>query len=106
LDLVQPRPVRIQEPVRGSATPASRFRSPTSSRTTGSRRSGPSRPGGDSPPLHVHRTEDELFHVLDGMLTLRVGDDLIELAAGATALAPKAVPHTYRVDSPTARWLV
>ena len=63
-------------------------------------------PRGDSPPLHVHRTEDELFHVVDGTLTLQLGDELLELGAGSTALAPKGVPHTYRVDSDTARWTV
>ena len=63
-------------------------------------------PEGDSPPLHVHRTEDELFHVLEGSLTLRLDEDLVDLEAGETALAPKGVPHTYRVDSPTTRWLV
>jgi quercetin dioxygenase-like cupin family protein len=56
-------------------------------------------PHGDSPPLHVHHTEDELFHVLEGELTLRVGEEDIRLAAGETAVAPKGVPHTYRVDS-------
>jgi quercetin dioxygenase-like cupin family protein len=64
-------------------------------------------PAGDSPPLHVHHTEDELFHVLQGELTLHVGDDDRLLGAGETAVAPKGVAHTYRVDSPEgARWLV
>jgi quercetin dioxygenase-like cupin family protein len=61
---------------------------------------------GDSPPLHVHRTEDEAFHVLEGTLRLRVGDDELVLEAGESALAVKGVPHTYRVESPRARWLV
>lgn len=63
-------------------------------------------PRGDSPPLHVHAAEDELFHVLEGELRLRVGDDELHLAAGETALAPQGVPHTYRVESAQARWLV
>ncbi len=63
-------------------------------------------PEGDSPPLHVHRTEDEVFCVLEGTLRLRVGDQDRRLGAGETALAPKGVPHTYRVESPGgARWL-
>jgi quercetin dioxygenase-like cupin family protein len=61
---------------------------------------------GDSPPLHVHATEDELFHVLEGELRLRVGDDDLTLAAGEAARAPRGVPHSYRVESPRARWLV
>jgi quercetin dioxygenase-like cupin family protein len=64
-------------------------------------------PAGDSPPLHIHHTEDELFHVLDGELTLHVGDGERRLGAGDTAVAPKGVAHTYRVDSAAgARWLV
>jgi len=61
---------------------------------------------GDSPPLHVHRTEDEIFHVLEGELRVRAGDLDVKIAAGETLLAPKRVPHTYRVESEGARWLV
>jgi mannose-6-phosphate isomerase-like protein (cupin superfamily) len=63
-------------------------------------------PEGDSPPLHVHGTEDELFHVLEGTLRIRLGDDELVLEPGESVLAPKGVPHTYRVESPQARWLV
>jgi uncharacterized cupin superfamily protein len=31
-------------------------------------------PHGDSPPLHVHRNEDEVFHVLEGELRFVAGD--------------------------------
>jgi mannose-6-phosphate isomerase-like protein (cupin superfamily) len=62
---------------------------------------------GDSAPLHLHKTEDEIFHVLDGELRLRAGDADLRIGAGETMLAPKGVPHTYRVESPEgARWLV
>jgi quercetin dioxygenase-like cupin family protein len=64
-------------------------------------------PQSDSPPLHVHNTEDEVFHVLEGELLIRAGDEDIRLGAGETLLAPAGVPHTYRVESPEgARWLV
>lgn len=62
-------------------------------------------PRGDSPPLHIHRTEDEVFHVVDGEMTLRLGEQELRVHAGETLLAPKGVPHTYRVDSETARFL-
>jgi quercetin dioxygenase-like cupin family protein len=63
-------------------------------------------PHGDSPPLHVHQTEDETFHVLEGELRVRAGDADVTIAAGETLLAPKRVAHTYRVESPAgARWL-
>jgi quercetin dioxygenase-like cupin family protein len=64
-------------------------------------------PHGDSPPLHVHQTEDEIFHVLEGELRMRAGDTDVRIGAGETILAPKGVAHTYRVESPEgARWLV
>jgi quercetin dioxygenase-like cupin family protein len=61
---------------------------------------------GDSPPLHVHRSEDELFHVLEGELRIRVGTEELLLGPGETAIGPRCIPHTYRVESPQARWLV
>src|SRR5918996_445631 len=39
-------------------------------------------PYGDSPPLHVHRTEDELFHVLEGEQVVDLFDDDRPLANG------------------------
>ncbi len=62
-------------------------------------------PHGDSPPLHVHHTEDELFHVIGGELRFQLNDQDLRLAAGETLLAPKGVPHTYRVESQEGRWL-
>ena len=54
---------------------------------------------GDSPPMHVHHTEDEVFHVLEGELLLKVGETQIVASAGSILLAPRGVPHTYRVVS-------
>ena len=56
-------------------------------------------PYGFSPPLHVHRTEDEVLHVLEGKFRLRVQDQEHRLGAGDILLAPKGVQHTYRVES-------
>jgi mannose-6-phosphate isomerase-like protein (cupin superfamily) len=51
--------------------------------------------------------EDEVFHVLEAELRLRIGESDLRVGAGETALAPKGVPHTYRVESADgARWLV
>jgi quercetin dioxygenase-like cupin family protein len=61
---------------------------------------------GDMPPLHVHRRDDETFYVLEGEVRLFVGAEQIVLGAGQAALAPRDVPHAYRVESEEARWLV
>jgi len=47
----------------------------------------------DSPPLQVHQTEDEIFHVLEGQLRMRAGAADVTLGAGETLL------DTYRVES-------
>ena len=63
-------------------------------------------PHGDSPPLHVHEHEDEIFHILEGEFRFRVGDRDLRARAGETLLDPKGVPHTYRIESPEGgRWL-
>ena len=63
-------------------------------------------PRGDSPPLHVHLAEDEIFHILEGEVRFRVADTELVVRAGETMLAPKGVPHTYLVESERGRWLV
>ncbi|HET8727577.1 MAG TPA: cupin domain-containing protein [Alphaproteobacteria bacterium] len=63
-------------------------------------------PCGASPPLHRHRGEDEVFHVLEGELRFLVGGSEVRAGAGRTLIAPKGTPHTYRVESAAgARWL-
>jgi hypothetical protein len=50
------------------------------------------------PPLHIH-DEDESFYVLEGVATLYVGEQVVTLLPGASFLAPRGVPHTYRAES-------
>src|SRR5438309_2428725 len=58
-----------------------------------------------SPPLHTH-PQDESYVVLEGRLTVQAGEQRFELAAGAAAVVPMGVAHTFRVDSDVARVLV
>jgi quercetin dioxygenase-like cupin family protein len=63
-------------------------------------------PYGDSPPLHRHIDEDEIFHILSGTLRFVVDGKELTAAAGDILRAPKNIPHTYRVESREgARWL-
>jgi mannose-6-phosphate isomerase-like protein (cupin superfamily) len=55
--------------------------------------------GGDPPryiaPLHVHRTDDEAWYVLEGALVVRAGDRDIEVPAGGAVIVPRGTPHTF-----------
>ena len=57
-------------------------------------------------PLHVHHREDEALYVLDGELSVRIGDAMHEARQGSLVFGPKGVPHKYWVNSPSARLLM
>lgn len=56
-------------------------------------------PFGDSPPLHVHDDEDEIFHVLEGRMRFRLGEREVTAGPGETVVAPRRKPHSYRVET-------
>jgi mannose-6-phosphate isomerase-like protein (cupin superfamily) len=58
--------------------------------------------------LHLHRADDEAWHVLSGRLGFRIGDEEREVAAGESILVPRATPHSYwnAVVEPTRYLLV
>jgi quercetin dioxygenase-like cupin family protein len=62
-------------------------------------------PHGASPPLHSH-AQDETFYILDGEMSVWIGDHTQGCRPGAIAFAPAGVPHSFRVESHTARILV
>lgn len=74
-------------------------------------------PHGAAPPLHSH-PQDESFYVLEGRVTVWVVDDERAVAdgswvsenartcePGSVVYAAGGVPHTFRVESDTARML-
>ncbi len=62
-------------------------------------------PPGLQAPLHVHYTEDEAFYVIEGSVTIVVGDETLELARGEYAFGPRNVPHRFTVGPDGARML-
>jgi quercetin dioxygenase-like cupin family protein len=62
-------------------------------------------PPGMEAPLHVHHREDEGFYVLEGEVTLYVGDETIEASAGDFAWGPRDIPHRYTVGPNGCRML-
>ena len=63
-------------------------------------------PQGSGTPLHLHHNEDETFYVIEGEVTVVVGEERIDLGAGDFCFGPRGVPHTYVVRSERARMLV
>ena len=61
----------------------------------------------DSGPsyLHIHRSDDEAWHVLEGSLRFRFADGEVDAPAGTTVFVPAGLPHTYRVTQPS-RYLI
>jgi mannose-6-phosphate isomerase-like protein (cupin superfamily) len=66
---------------------------------------GMTAPPGLEAPLHVHHTEDEGFYVIDGSVTVVVGDETVELAAGQHAFGPREIPHRFTVGPEGARMI-
>lgn len=56
-------------------------------------------PPGASAPLHVHYREDETFWVLEGEVTIEVGDTVYEARVGDVVFGPRNVPHRYTVSN-------
>jgi len=61
----------------------------------------------DSGPsyMHIHRSDDEAWHVLEGSLRFRFPDREVDAPAGTTVFVPAGSPHTYRVTEPS-RYLI
>lgn len=60
---------------------------------------------GFASPMHRHTREDEAFYVLDGELSVYVGDDVLRAGPGDFLWAPRDVSHAFCVESDTARFL-
>src|SRR5215217_7012851 len=53
-------------------------------------------PGAEA-PLHVHHRDDEAFWILEGEVTIEVGDQTIEASAGDYVFGPRDIPHRFTV---------
>ena len=51
------------------------------------------------PPLHVHPKQDEIFFIIEGDYTFKVGDELHKISKGDTIFLPRNVPHTFAQTS-------
>ncbi len=53
-------------------------------------------PPGGGPPPHVHSREEEGFYILEGEITLQVGEKRIVATAGMFANMPVGTPHSFK----------
>jgi uncharacterized cupin superfamily protein len=56
-------------------------------------------PGSDPTRGHSHRTIEEIYFVLEGELTMKLGDDVITLSPRDAVLIPPDTPRASRNDS-------
>jgi|HubBroStandDraft_6_1064221.scaffolds.fasta_scaffold36531_2 mannose-6-phosphate isomerase-like protein (cupin superfamily) len=47
------------------------------------------------PPLHVHDGTDEALYILEGEVTIRLGQQTIRAGADSFVWMPRGVPHTF-----------
>jgi len=64
-------------------------------------------PGRPIAGLHLHRSDDEAWIVLEGRLGFRVGESEREVGAGESLLVTRGTPHSYwNPGSEPARYLL
>jgi mannose-6-phosphate isomerase-like protein (cupin superfamily) len=64
-------------------------------------------PGAGMPFLHLHRSYEEAFCVIEGEVQFQLGADELHAGPGSAVLVPPGVAHCFRnVGSTDARWLV
>ena len=54
-----------------------------------------SEPGFKGPPPHIHHKTEDAFYMLEGELTVYVGDQIIHATPGTFVLVPRGTVHTF-----------
>lgn len=57
-------------------------------------------PENTSTPVHVTLSDDEIIHILQGTVRVRVDGKIFCARIGQTILAPKGITHTFTIDAP------
>jgi len=61
---------------------------------------------GNVPPRHIHRREEETFYVLEGEMTVSVGDRTFKATPGTLVCLPRDVAHSFAIESEQLRTLI
>jgi len=56
-------------------------------------------------PLHIHPDSDETFYLLEGEILVHLDGVEHTVAVGGVMVAPRGVPHAFKVISPMAKML-
>jgi len=56
-------------------------------------------PPGEGPPPHVHSREEEGFYILEGEITLFIGDQRLIVSAGMFANMPVGTLHSFKNET-------
>lgn len=66
-----------------------------------------SEPGAPGSSVHIHKTTDEAFYVLEGTFGFQLGEETVEGSTGAFVFVPKGIVHAFWNQGATpARMLV
>jgi quercetin dioxygenase-like cupin family protein len=60
---------------------------------------------GNAPPPHIHHREDESFYVLEGEMTVSIGDRTVKAAPGTLVTVPRDTVHSFVIESEELRVL-
>lgn len=55
---------------------------------------------GEGVPPHIHHREDEMFHVLEGVVRIWCGAETFVAGPGATAVLPRGIRHHFVNEGP------
>lgn len=61
---------------------------------------------GLEPPPHTHANEDESLYVLDGELTVTIGEQHLAAGPGSFVFLPRNLQHSWRIHTEMARILI
>ena len=63
--------------------------------------------GGGMPFLHLHRTYEEAFYLIQGEVEFQIADEQVRAVPGSAVLIPPGAPHCFRnVGEGDADWIV
>ena len=51
---------------------------------------------GIGPPRHTHRSQLEIFHIIEGTIRFEINGQVSELSDGSAAVVPAGAVHTFR----------